>query len=261
MQNNAYNAHGQAGQDDLMPVPKKRPAPFYAVAGFWLLYALVFPLYRWMDYLIAGALSAALFFILEKALPPKIEYVPRPREIPFTGPDAAEQIIRAGETFVKRLHQADTDIDDEIVSGQIVQLSLYTKKITDHIREHPDKAPRVRRFMTYYLPMLMGLLDAYAQAEQQEVDSANISAIKRRVESSLENIITAFSRQLDALFEDRVIDISADIQVLENMFAREGFIVAASEQPGSEPAATEEEEENGRGPIIPLETIRKANKR
>ena len=39
----------------------------------------------------------------------------------------------------------------------------------------------------------------------------------------MKTIVTAFEKQLDALFGDEALDISTDITVLDNMMAREGL--------------------------------------
>ena len=39
----------------------------------------------------------------------------------------------------------------------------------------------------------------------------------------MQTIVTAFDKQLDALFGDEALDISTDIDVMEQMLAREGI--------------------------------------
>ena len=41
---------------------RKSVAPFYAVAALWLIYALLFPLYAPLHYILLAAVSAAVFF-------------------------------------------------------------------------------------------------------------------------------------------------------------------------------------------------------
>ena len=43
------------------------------------------------------------------------------------------------------------------------------------------------------------------------------------IEDLLDKVIVAFQRQLDALFESDVVDITADIRVMEQMMASEGL--------------------------------------
>ena len=45
----------------------------------------------------------------------------------------------------------------------------------------------------------------------------------QKIEGLLDKVIVAFQRQLDSLFETDVVDITADIRVMEQMMASEGL--------------------------------------
>ena len=81
--------------------------------------------------------------------------------------------------------------------------------------------PQIRKFMDYYLPTTLKLLNAYDRMGAQGVSGENIDATMQRVESMMGTIVTAFEKQLDMLFGSEAMDISADITVLENMMKRE----------------------------------------
>ncbi|MCD8331670.1 MAG: 5-bromo-4-chloroindolyl phosphate hydrolysis family protein [Oscillospiraceae bacterium] len=89
--------------------------------------------------------------------------------------------------------------------------------------EHPEKLPQIRRFMTYYLPTTLKLLNAYDRMDDVGVAGENISSTKAKVEQMLGTIVQAFDKQLDALFGAEALDISTDIKVMEQMLAREGL--------------------------------------
>ena len=55
------------------------------------------------------------------------------------------------------------------------------------------------------------------------VEGANIDGTKGRIEDIMSTICTTFDRQLDALYGQEAMDISTDIDVLEQMLAREGL--------------------------------------
>lgn len=77
--------------------------------------------------------------------------------------------------------------------------------------------------MNYYLPTTLKLLNTYDRMGAQGVSGGNIGATMERVENIMGTIVTAFEKQLDALFGAEALDISTDITVLENMMAREGL--------------------------------------
>ena len=51
----------------------------------------------------------------------------------------------------------------------------------------------------------------------------NIDEGMTKIENMLEKVITAFQQQLDSLFENDVVDITAEIRVMEKMMASEGL--------------------------------------
>ena len=55
------------------------------------------------------------------------------------------------------------------------------------------------------------------------VSGTNIDGTMGKIETMMDTIVTAFDRQLDALFGDEALDISTDITVLEQMLAGEGL--------------------------------------
>ena len=98
-----------------------------------------------------------------------------------------------------------------------------TGKILDYVAQHPDKRPQIRKFLNYYLPTTLKLLNAYDRMGSAGVSGANINGTMGKIESMMDTIVSAFDRQLDALFGDEALDIATDITVLEQMLAGEGL--------------------------------------
>ena len=81
----------------------------------------------------------------------------------------------------------------------------------------------IRKFMDYYLPTTMKLVNTYEEFDAQPVQGENIVGIKQEIEETLDTINEAFARLFDNLYADTAMDISTDIDVLEAMFAQEGL--------------------------------------
>ena len=91
------------------------------------------------------------------------------------------------------------------------------------MREHPEQLGEIRQFLNYYLPTTLNLLEKYVELQNQQMRMGNIDEGMRQIEDLLDKVAVAFQRQLDSLFESSVVDITADIQVMENMMAAEGL--------------------------------------
>ena len=75
----------------------------------------------------------------------------------------------------------------------------------------------------YYIPTTLKLLNAYDRMDAAGVSGTNIDGTMGRIEQIMDTVVSAFDRQLDALFGDEALDISTDITVLENLLAQEGL--------------------------------------
>ena len=111
----------------------------------------------------------------------------------------------------------------EYVERFIDRLEDLSAKIFAQVKADPKKLPQIRKFMDYYLPTTLKLLNAYDRMGAQGVNGENIDNTMQRVESMMSTIVAAFEKQLDMLFGSEAMDISTDITVLENMMKREGL--------------------------------------
>ena len=230
-------------------IVKKSPWPVYAVGLVWLVFGLFLPLYKLIHFLAAAGLSIAAYLVVQKLCPDKTFTVPDPepeREPATTGSPELDELIRQRDLALSEMHRLNDSIEDPKISAQIDHMEAVTAKIIAHVVEHPRKLPQIRKFLNYYLPTTLKLLNAYDRMSSQGVEGQNISGTMERVESMMSNIVTAFERQLDSLFGDQALDISTDITVLENMMAREGLSDDPIHQTQKEtPAAEEREDDNG----------------
>ena len=228
---------------------RKSTAPFYAAAVVWLAYALVFPLYEPLHYALAAG-AAILAFLAATALcradaageaagaEEKKESV---KEQISTGNPELDRMIRDGALAIREMKRLDENIADPGISADIVRLEQVSAKIFEEVKAHPEKLPQIRRFLDYYLPSTLKLLNAYDRMSGTGVSGENIDTTLAKVEGMMRTITAAFEKQLDSLYGAEALDISTDITVLENMMAREGL----TEDPLK--AETKKTEEDGNG--------------
>lgn len=207
----------------MQEVLRRSAFPLYGVGAAWVVYALFFPLYRWFDFLIAAAVSVAVYFLLGKLFPGKTELIPAPERPAATGDAAADQLIAEGREALRQLRQLNAAIPDPALTAKIGRMTEVAGKIIDFVAENPAKAGMVRKFMNYYLPTMLDLLASYAKLDRQEVAGKNITSTMSDIEHVMDTVIPAFEKQLDALFQDVALDASVDIDVLRSMLAQEGL--------------------------------------
>lgn len=215
-------------------IVKKSVAPIYAVAVLWLVWGLFFPLHRPFHFVLAAIASVAVFCVGKVIWPNKAYNTPdpepkkeetkaEPAKPESTGNPEIDALIKERDRAVNEMHRLNDSIEDPAISAQIDQLESTTKKIIAHVVENSDKLPQIRRFLNYYLPTTLKLLNAYDRADSAGISGTNVDGTKGKVSEMMNTIVTAFDKQLDALFGDEALDISTDITVMEQMLAREGI--------------------------------------
>ncbi len=218
----------------------KSAIPLYAVAVTWLLYALLFPLYKLPHFLLAAAAGAVVGVVARLFCRDTVEEVPE--EPKTTGNAELDKMIEDGKKAIAEMKRLDDNIADPTISAQIVRLQQLAGKIFAQVEQNPEKLPQIRKFMNYYLPTTLKILNAYDRMGEQGVAGENITSTMQKVEGMMDTIIKAFEKQLDNLFGAEAMDISTDMVVLENMMAREGLTddpLHSAAQQQAEPAKTE----------------------
>ena len=229
-----------------MEVSKRTPvAPFYAVAVLWLVYGALFPLYTMMHYVLLAVISAGVFFGINalcksggtvgQAETPKAN--PKPKE-ESTGNAELDKMLKDGRMAIAEMKRLDDNIADAGISADIVRLEQVSQKIFDEVKRDPAKLPQIRKFMDYYLPTTLKLLNSYDRMSGAGISGENIDATLAKVEGMMRTIVAAFEKQLDSLYGAEALDISTDITVLETMMAREGL----TQQPLQAETTTDAEE-------------------
>ena len=221
-------------------IVKKSPAPLYAAAAVWVIWALFFPLYALWHFVLAAVVSVAAFWLGRRLWRDRVLVVPDEepelKEEPESAGNAQLDALAAErDRAISEMRRLNESIADEKISTQIDHMEERTGQIFAYVLENPEKLPQIRRFMDYYLPTTLKLLNAYDRMGSQGISGENIDGTMDRVERVMDTIVTAFARQLDALFGAEALDISTDITVLENLLAREGLADGPLEPEG--PAA------------------------
>ena len=210
---------------------KRSVIPIYLIGGVWLVFALFFSLHTLADYALCAVVSAAVFVVGKAVFPDRVyqmpgEQVEQPekkaeqprREEPkqekkqeTTGDPELDKLIQERDRAVSEMRRLNDSIEDETISAQIDHLEEVTRKIIGEVVKQPKKLPQIRRFLNYFLPTTLKILNAYDRMDSAGIAGDNISTTKAKVENMMGTIVQAFDKQLDALFGAEAMDISTDI--------------------------------------------------
>ena len=137
--------------------------------------------------------------------------------------ETPQQAAAREDDILREIRQVNDEIPDEVMSAKIDRIEEITSKILNYQKSHPNKEGQLRTFLNYYLPTTLKILRAYAQLDAQGIEGQNISAAKKRIEDMMDQVVSGFEKQLDKLFQDDAMDITSDVEVLENMLKKDGL--------------------------------------
>lgn len=132
-------------------------------------------------------------------------------------------ILAEGNRALSEMGRLYMSIKDSEVRGKINEIMRITDKIAQDAISDPSDIPQIKKFMNYYLPTTIKLLNAYDRMSAQGIEGENLDKSMKSINDMLDTAIEAYKKRLDSLFANQALDIETDIQVMNTMLAREGL--------------------------------------
>ena len=198
--------------------------PIYAIGAAWLLYALFFPLYKGVHFLAAAALSAAAYFAAKMIFPPK-EVLVEKGFMELTGDEKADKMIEEANEYIRQMRTAVKGLPSgNSVAADEEKIEEVTEKIFGYLKDHPDESFDIHRFTSYYLPTTVKLLETYQNLNSKNVSAQNVTSTMKKIDDMLDKVIAAFENQLNGLYAYQAMDVSAEINVMQDILKTEGLL-------------------------------------
>ena len=208
-----------------MEVREKSVIPIYGLAVCWVIYCLIFPLYKPAHYILLVLIGAAVYFALSKLFPGRVRYVEVPKEPIKSGDPEIDKLLEEGRRAAGEMRRIAREAAEGAVREKLLRLADLTEKIFEHLLEDREDYSSVRRFSTFYLPPTMKLLYAYERLGRvgEEDFGENIAGTRKRIEEILDVTISGFKKQYDGLYSAEALDIKTDIEALKSFMMKEGL--------------------------------------
>ena len=146
----------------------------------------------------------------------------KPAEKKSYGPDV-DPIIEEGNRALSEMGRLYMSIQEPEIRVKINEIMRITDKIVQDAIADPGDIPKIKKFMNYYLPTTIKLLNAYDRMSSQGIEGENIDRSMKSITEMLDAAIAAYKKQLDSLFANQALDIETDIAVMNAMLDREGL--------------------------------------
>lgn len=143
----------------------KSPMPAYTAAACIIVFGLIFPLYRVYGIVLVAVIAAAAYFFSKKYFF-KDKIIQEESEPVFrTGIAELDESLEQANVLIEQLRRANISIKNPAVSAHIDRMTRSGDAILAELNAHPEKARKLRRFLTYYLPTSVKFMQTYAEHE------------------------------------------------------------------------------------------------
>ncbi len=144
-----------------------------------------------------------------------------------TGNPEVDALLSKGRQMISDLHEENKQIKEPSLNATLTQLENQCAEVFRAVYDKPAKAPQIRKFMDYYLPTTLKLTRGYRVLGERNVAGQDSVAARRRIDEALGVVLRGCQKMLDNLYKDDVLDITTDIDVLEQMLTRDGLTESA----------------------------------
>lgn len=128
------------------------------------------------------------------------------------------------KNYLFEINNAEVEFKAHDISFSLYRLGKIVGQVLEYLEKHSEKEKDVKKLMDFHLPSALKLISSYRELEKSGLNTFNIQKTKDDIVSACDKIYEAFSGVLEDLYNDNAIDVSTDIQVLQMMLAREGFL-------------------------------------
>jgi len=130
-------------------------------------------------------------------------------------------MLKEGYIYMDTIMILGEELKTTKIWNHVREVEETTYKILDFVETNPQKAKELKKFMEYYLPTTIKLIKTYHNLQKENGKRA--TRTMKKIEDTMYTIVEAFKKQLDNLFEDTEMDISADIKTLGMILENEGL--------------------------------------
>lgn len=132
-----------------------------------------------------------------------------------------EKLLAQGRSELAGYRARSARIRNAQVRDACAPVFAAAERLLQALREQPEEIPGGRSFFNYYLPTLGTILKKYEYLERSR---ALHDGMEVQVCDCLAQIRTAEERLYESLFEDEVIDLTAEMQTLTAVGRKDGLL-------------------------------------
>ena len=138
------------------------------------------------------------------------------------GGEELQKLLEEARNDLKQISRAAREITNIKAKEDAEALEAGGRRILSYLEENPEKISMARRFFTYYLDTAAGLLERYTQLQETGLRTPEVTEALRKTAGTFPVLNEVFEKQFTRLMEGELMDVEAEISLLENTLKMEG---------------------------------------
>lgn len=131
--------------------------------------------------------------------------------------------IDIAKSDTKAIYDMRKKIDDTDIVKCICEICDNANKIISTVEKDNKKIRNINNFFEYYLPVTLSIIKRYDEIENQDLSSKEMKEFTKNTKEMLKTANDAFTKILDSLYQNDIINIDADMKVFNSMLKADGF--------------------------------------
>lgn len=140
-----------------------------------------------------------------------------------TGNPEVDDLLEKGREMIADIRRENDLIPDDSLSDKLDILENKCAEIFRAVYDKPNRASQIRKFMDYYLPTTLKMVRGYRMLDERGITGQDAVYARNRIDDALLVVLQGCEKMLDKLYQDDVLDLTTDIDVLEQMLKRDGL--------------------------------------
>lgn len=126
--------------------------------------------------------------------------------------------------YMEHLANLKSQVSSERFQGKIQRLLLILSAIKEAIAKDHSRMDDLNKFVDYYTPTTIRLVEKYLEFEKTPVSVSSLEKSKEDIEKSIETVISAYENLLGELYQEDLLDLSAEMEVMNTVLTQDGLI-------------------------------------
>jgi len=134
-----------------------------------------------------------------------------------------KQALAEGHQKLERFRGLGKTITKPAMAASVAEVGTVIEKILSTVAEDPKKLKPAKQFLNYYLDAAVRIVTMYTELASKNLNDADIQTALTKVETALGTIKDAFEKQLAKLLSGEVMDLDAELTLLQQTLTMEGL--------------------------------------